>query len=413
MMSLPFELFIALKYLKSKRKQAFVSLITLISVGGVTLGVMALIIVLSVMSGFENDLRNKILGTNAHLVVLKLGEKGMDTPEEVLEKIKGVRHVVDASPFTLNQVMLTSERNVCGVVLRGIHPGSEGKVTDLAKNLKEGRLSDLNGSGPPGDGIILGRELSRHLGVPLGDSINVVSPLGGIATPLGMMPRVKKFRVVGIFEVGMYEYDSSLAYISMPAAQHLFRMGSAVSGVEVKLDDIYRAREVGAEIQRRLGFAYWVRDWMEMNRNLFSALKLEKIAMFIILVLIVLVAAFNIIGTLIMMVIEKGRDIGILKSMGATSQSIMVIFMAQGMVIGLVGTILGCILGYGACWALDTYKFIKLPGDVYYIDSLPVLMKAFDFVVVSLSALLISFFATLYPSRQAARLDPVVAIRYE
>lgn len=413
MMSLPFELFIALKYLKSKRKQAFVSLITLISVGGVTLGVMALIIVLSVMSGFENDLRNKILGTNAHLVVLKLGEKGMDTPEEVLEKIKGVRHVVDASPFTLNQVMLTSERNVCGVVLRGIHPGSEGKVTDLAKNLKEGRLSDLNGSGPPGDGIILGRELARHLGVPLGDSINVVSPLGGIATPLGMMPRVKKFRVVGIFEVGMYEYDSSLAYISMPAAQHLFRMGSAVSGVEVKLDDIYRAREVGAEIQRRLGFAYWARDWMEMNRNLFSALKLEKIAMFIILVLIVLVAAFNIIGTLIMMVIEKGRDIGILKSMGATSQSIMVIFMAQGMVIGLVGTILGCILGYGACWALDTYKFVKLPGDVYYIDSLPVLMKAFDFVVVSLSALLISFFATLYPSRQAARLDPVVAIRYE
>jgi len=413
MMSLPFELFIALKYLKSKRKQAFVSLITLISVGGVTLGVMALIIVLSVMSGFENDLRNKILGTNAHLVVLKLGEKGMDTPEEVLEKIKGVRHVVDASPFTLNQVMLTSERNVCGVVLRGIHPGSEGKVTDLAKNLKEGRLSDLNGSGPPGDGIILGRELSRHLGVPLGDSINVVSPLGGIATPLGMMPRVKKFRVVGIFEVGMYEYDSSLAYISMPAAQHLFRMGSAVSGVEVKLDDIYRAREVGAEIQRRLGSAYWARDWMEMNRNLFSALKLEKIAMFIILVLIVLVAAFNIIGTLIMMVIEKGRDIGILKSMGATSQSIMVIFMAQGMVIGLVGTILGCILGYGACWALDTYKFVKLPGDVYYIDSLPVLMKAFDFVVVSLSALLISFFATLYPSRQAARLDPVVAIRYE
>ena len=412
-MSLPYELFLALRYLKSKRKQVFVSLITLMSVGGVTLGVMALIIVLSVMSGFENDLRNKILGTNAHLIVLRLGEKGLDNSDQVLAQVREVSHVVEASTFTLNQVMLTSENRVSGVVLRGIDPGVEAKVTDLAKNLKQGSLSDLTPQGAPGNGIVLGRELSRHLGVSLGESVNVVSPLGGIATPMGIMPKVKKFRVVGIFEAGMYEYDSSLAYISIPAAQDFFRMGSAVSGIEVRLDDIYLARKVSAELQKKLGFAYWTRDWMEMNRNLFSALKLERITMFIILVLIVLVAAFNIITTLIMMVMEKGREIGILKSMGATSRSIMSIFMIQGMLIGLVGTILGCLLGYGACWALDTYKFIKLPGDVYYIDSLPVLMKPFDFVIVSLSALAISFLATLYPSRQAAKLDPVVAIRYE
>ena len=412
-MAFPYELFLALRYLKNKRKQAFVSLITVISIGGVTLGVMALIIVLSVMSGFENDLRTKILGTNAHLIVLKLGGKGMDTPGEVMAKVKGVEHVVEASPFILNQVMLTSENNVSGVVLRGIDPGSEGNVTDLVKNIKEGSFADLGRRGAAADGIILGRELARHLGVSVGHSVNVVSPLGGVTTPMGVMPRVKKFQVVGIFEVGMYEYDASLAYTSIPAAQQFFRMGSAVSGVEVKLDDIYRAKKVGDQIQRLLGISYWTRNWMEMNRNLFSALKLEKITMFIILVLIVLVAAFNIVSTLIMMVMEKGRDIGILKSMGATSKSIMSIFMMQGMVIGLVGTVLGCLFGFGVCWALDTYKFIKLPGDVYYIDSLPVLMKPFDFVIVSLSALLISFLATIYPSRQAAKLDPVISIRYE
>ena len=234
-----------------------------------------------------------------------------------------------------------SENNVSGVVLRGINPGSEGNVTDLAKNIKEGGLADLRTKGASGDGIILGRELARHLGVSLGDPINVVSPLGGISTPMGLMPKVKRFQVVGIFEVGMYEYDASLAYISIAAAQQFFRMGSAVSGVEVKLDDIYRAKAVGERIQKLLGSSYWTRNWMEMNRNLFSALKLEKIAMFIILVLIVLVAAFNIVSTLIMLVMEKGRDIGILKSMGATSKSIMSIFMVQGMVIGLAGNGLG------------------------------------------------------------------------
>ena len=235
MMSLPYEVFLALRYLKSKRKQVFVSLITLISMGGVTLGVMALIIVLSVMSGFENDLRNKILGTNAHLIVLRLGEKGLENPDGVLAQIREVPHVKEASAFTLNQVMLTSENRVSGVLLRGIDPAVEEKVTDLARNMKQGSLSDLT-SGASGNGIVLGRELSRHLGVALGEPVNVVSPLGGIATPMGIMPKVKGFRVVGIFEAGMYEYDSSLAYISIPAAQDFFRMGSAVSGIGPRSD---------------------------------------------------------------------------------------------------------------------------------------------------------------------------------
>ena len=415
-----YEFFISLRYLKAKRKQAFISLITWISIGGVAVGVTALIVVISVMGGMQEDLRNKILGTNSHVVVLS-NEGAMTKYGEIIKKIEGVPHVVSASPFIFNQVMLTSHSSVSGVAIRGIDPDLEAKVTDLSKRVKEGGLKFLKTpqnselrtpNSELIEGIVIGKDLARNLAVFLGDTIDVVSPFGR-ATPMGTTPKVEKFRVVGIFDTGMYEYDSSLALISIPAAQRFFSMGETVTGIEIKVDDIYLADSVADKIHSMLGFPYWTRDWMEMNKNLFSALKLEKFGMFVILTLIIIVAAFNIIGTLIMMVMEKGRDIAILKSMGATDNSIMKIFIMEGLIIGIAGTIIGCIGGYVLCELLDTYHFIKLPSDVYQLDTLPVKMNPIDFLYISLSAIVISFLATIYPSWNASRLDPVEALRYE
>ncbi len=416
---MPFELFVGLRYLKARRKQAFISLITLISIGGVALGVMALIVVLAVMSGFEHDLRGKILGTNAHLWVLRYGDRGIEEPAQALEQIRGVPHVVAVSPFTYHQVMLSTDRGAGGAVLRGIDLNSAQEVTALTNSFTEvdpARLKEpAGGTGwrlDPG-GIIIGRALATNLGVGLGARVNVISPFGNVLTPFGPAPRIRSFAVAGIFEVGMYEYDSTLAYVTIPAAQQFFRIGTAVTGIEVKVDDAYRAKEVGTEIQRRLGFPYFSRDWMQLHRNLFAALKLEKIAMFIILAMIVLVAAFNIVSTLIMKVMDKTAEIGILKSFGATSRSIMSIFMVEGVVIGFVGTVLGTAGGAIICKLQETYKIVRLRGDVYLLDALPILMKGTDLVLIASAALVLSFLATLYPSWQAAKLDPVVAIRYE
>jgi len=416
---MPFELFVGLRYLKARRKQAFISLITLISIGGVALGVMALIVVLAVMSGFEHDLRAKILGTNAHLWVMRHGERGMEEPDRALEQVRGVPHVVAVSPFTYHQVMLSTERGAAGAVLRGLDIDSAQKVTALTNSFTEvdpARLkepADGGGWRLEPDGIIIGRALASNLGIGLGNRVNVISPLGSVLTPFGLGPRMRSFTVAGIFELGMYEYDSTLAYVTIPTAQQFFRMGTAVTGIEVKLDDLYKAKEVGVEITNRLGFPYFTRDWMQLHRNLFAALKLEKIAMFIILAMIVLVAAFNIVSTLIMKVMDKGAEIGILKSIGATSRSIMAIFMVEGVVIGLVGTLLGTAAGALICKLQATYKIVRLRGDVYLLDALPIMMKQTDLVLIASAALVLSFLATLYPSWQASRLDPVVAIRDE
>ncbi len=406
-----YETFISLRYLKSKRRQSFVSVITLISIAGVTLGVMALIIVLSVMRGFENDLKGKILGMNADIVVLRSGGLIMD-PGRIIKEIKSVPGVTGASPFVYSQAMLSSTFSATGVVLRGIDERSIGSVTVLPKIIKQGSLDLKPHGGLPG--ILVGNELARSMGgLRVGSIVRVISPQGMVITPAGEIPRFRRFRVAGIFESGMYDYDSGFAFIDLDVAKRFLRLRGGVTGIEVKVKNIYDVKKIGKAIWRKLQFPYFTRDWMTMNRNLFSALKLERITMFIILTLIVWVAAFNIVSSLIMVVMEKHRDIAILKAMGATSRSIMKIFIREGMIVGVFGTLLGSGLAYIACALLKKYQFIKLPTDVYYISTLPVQMAWSDFLIIAGSAIGICFLATIYPARQAASLPPVEGLRYE
>jgi len=411
-----FETFIGWRYLKAKRKQTFISLITLISLAGVALGVTALIVVLAVMNGFQEDVKNKILGVTSHLVVLRYGQP-MEDYEKLMPVIEKVDGVVSAEPFIYSQVMINAMGGLSGAILRGADPELPATRHRLERIMKSGRLTDLAGdepgSGEPARTIIFGVELARQLGVTVGDTVRLVSPMGQI-TPLGgRAPRVRDYKVVGVFESGMYEYDSTLAYISLRQAQDFLNLGPSVTGLEVKVEDIYQADKIREAVTAELGPSYWAKDWMQMNRNLFSALKLEKVAMFIILTLTVLVAAFNIISTLIMVVMEKTRDIAILKSMGATGLSIMKIFVFQGLIVGLIGTSAGLAGGIFLCELLAKYKFIQLPSDVYYITTLPVRMEASDVALITFSAVFISFLATLYPAWQASRLNPVEALRYE
>jgi lipoprotein-releasing system permease protein len=372
------------------------------------LGVMTLIVVLSVMSGFEQDLKSKILGVNSHVVFMRYKEWIQNYPE-LVKDIETVPGVVAATPFIYSQVMVRNEQLVSGAVLRGVDVNSVDRVIKIGQAIVAGSLQDLF---IIENGIILGRELARSLGAGPGDMIDIISPLGR-RTPVGRAPQVSKHLVVGLMESGMFEYDSTFVVSSLQTAQKFLGMGDQVSGIEIKVTDVYRADKVAQAIRNKFSQPYWVRDWMSMNRNLFSALKLEKITMFIILTLIILVAAFNIIGTLIMVVMEKNKDIAILKSMGATSKSILKIFIFEGLIIGVVGTMLGLLGGVTLCQLLKKYQFIRLPSDVYYISTFPVRMELLDIVLICSAAVVISFFATLYPSWQAARLNPAEALRYE
>ena len=422
-MTLPYEIFVGLRYLRAKRRTRTISLNTFISITGITLGVAALIGTLGIMTGFKEDMQAKILGTTSHVVVQPRGQQTMAGYADLIRQVENVPGVVAATPYIFQQVLLTSKTGVRGVVLRGIDPQKEPEVTDMTKNVKSGSVQDLAAPRPPGPavpgasapakrnpGIIVGHELARRLGVVVGSRINVVSPVGPISA-LGMTPKIRPFQVVGLFESGMYEYDASLAYISLEEAQRFFGLGKTSTGIEVKVDDVFAADAVAERITERLGTRYLARDWMLLNSNLFSALRLEKTMMFLLLVLITLVASFNIVGTLTMIVTEKQREIAILKAMGATPQAIMRIFMLNGVVIGLTGTALGIPLGYTFLYLIENY--FTFDQTVYFLSSIPVHVKALDVFMVSCSAILISFAATLYPSWQAAKLAPVSALRYE
>jgi len=407
-----FERFIGARYLRAKQKQAFISLITYLSIAGVAVGVMALIVVIAVMTGFEVDLKTRILGGQANIVLMRYSGP-FEEYRPVMQRIADVEGVAASTPFIYTQVMLRTTANTTGAMLRGIDPATIGGVLKTLENVRVpegGAAAGADSAGMPG--IVLGRELAKNLGVVQGDVVHVISPRGMLA-PTGHVPTMKPFRVSGYFESGMYEYDQTFAYINLADAQRLLRLGEAVTGLEIRVHDIYRAREIADAIVARLGPSYYARDWMQMNRNLFKALKLERRVMFIILSLIVLVAAFNIASSLIMLVMGKTRDIAILKAMGATDRSIRRIFVFNGMVIGVVGTSLGLVLGVAVCALLRRYNIHELTGDIYYFTTqLPVKMEALDVVAIVVAALVICYVATLYPARQASRLNPVDAIRY-
>jgi lipoprotein-releasing system permease protein len=402
-----FEFLVAIRYLKAKRKQAVISLITIISVIGVAAGVAALIIALAINAGFREDLQSKLLGAQAHVSLVPKTAAGIADYLQVAKAVEQVPGVVVAVPSVFEKVLIRSENSIEGVFLKGIIPEMESRLSALSSNMVEGRVEDLTGNT-----IIIGKELARVLGTFKGDRLQVLTVKTRL-TPLGAMPRNRTFDVVGIFESGLYEYDLSWVYVPIGAAQAMLGTDDVVNTIEVKIEDLYQARVMGPQIVERAGNNLGFTEWITMNQSTFQALRLERLVMFITIGLIVLVAALNIVATLIMMVLEKTRDIAILLSMGATKENIRRIFILQGVVIGVVGTSFGVVLGQVIARLADKYHLISLAPDFYSIAYVPFKPQLLDSAIVAVSAILISFLATLYPSAAASKLQPVEALRYE
>ena len=411
MRQMSFELFVALRYLFSRRKQTFIYIISIMSILGVAIGVGALVVVLGVYNGLTTDMRDKILGANAHAIVMSYIPSAFENRTDLLDRVRSVKGVTGATPFIYTEVMLSAGGGVKGVVLRGIDPQSAPSVLSMLRQMRSGSAADLEREGTPG--LIIGEELAKRLGLGMGSRVNLLSP-SGQKTTSGYAPRVRPFEVVGIFKTGMFEYDSSLGFVTLGASRDVLGLPeNYLSGVELTVDDVYKADKISTLVSTELGSPFYVRSWMEMNANLFAALKLEKIGMFILLAMVVLIGSFSIVTTLVMLVMEKTRDIAIMMSMGATSGMIRRIFMFQGTIIGVIGTLLGYALGLSLGWLLKRYQFIKLPENVYTLDHLPIIISLSDVLIIGASAMLLCFLATLYPARQASRLQPAEALRYE
>ncbi|HBU36785.1 MAG TPA: lipoprotein-releasing ABC transporter permease subunit [Planctomycetaceae bacterium] len=407
-----FETFVALRYLFALRKQSFISIISLFAICGVAIGVGALIVVIGVMNGFSHDLREKILGVNSHILVTSI-RGGIDDYREMAGAASSVKGVTGVTPFIYSEVMLSTRNGVKGVVLRGIDPGTSDSVLSLSKDMISGDIANLevNGDVP---GIIVGAELARRLGLSQGSEVNLLSPSGRSGSA-GFTPKIRRFVVAGVFRTGMFEYDSTLGYVTIPAARKLLGFkGDIVSGLEISVDDVYNVTAISEAIKQKVGsFTVYVRHWQEMNANLFAALELEKTAMFIILAMIVLVGSFSIVTTLVMLVIQKTKDIAVLMSVGADTASIRRIFMLQGTFIGATGTAIGFLIGVPLSLLLKKYQFIKLPSNVYPVDYLPVRLEFMDMAAIGVAAFMLCFLATIYPARRAAALSPSDALRYE
>lgn len=409
-MNLPFELHVAVRYLLARRKQAFISVISLISTLGVGVGVMAVVIALAIMTGLQQELRDRILGSNPHIYVLS--RAGFPDYADEIVKLRQAPHVAGAAPAILGRALVSAQTRSEPVQVKGIDPELEPTVTDINGALRSGSMAALaprNEADLPG--ILLGKDLAATLGVAEGDSVNVTTP-EGILTPSGRMPYPRRLRVAGTFSLGLYELDTTMGFVSLHTAERLFAKDQA-DVIQLRVDDIWRAPEVARQLQSSLGPDYNTQDWAEMNRSLFSALWLEKIAVSLAIGLIVMVAALNIIASLILLVMEKNRDIAILKTMGSSAKSVTAIFMVQGLIIGVVGTSVGAVLGYIVARVMDRYQLIRMPVDVYQVSFLPFKVLSTDLFLVVTVAVLICFVATIYPSRQAARLDPAQALRYE